>query len=89
MTVRVIPRAASDAVAGTRDGAVLVRLTAPPVDGTANAALIEMLARVCGVTRRDVAIVSGPRSRLKTVRVTGATQALLAARLKLPSTPTT
>ena len=44
ITVRVIPRAARSGVAGTRDGALLVRLNAPPVDGAANAELIEVVA---------------------------------------------
>jgi uncharacterized protein len=69
--VRVIPRAGKSGVAGTRDGALLVRLTAPPVDGAANAELIEVLASALGVSRRAVTLVSGERSRQKRVNVAG------------------
>jgi uncharacterized protein (TIGR00251 family) len=79
--VRVIPRAAKSGLAGTRDGAVLVRLNAPPVDGAANAELIDVIARVLDVPRRAVTIVSGVRSRLKRVQVTGITQSEALARL--------
>jgi uncharacterized protein (TIGR00251 family) len=73
LTVRVIPRAAKPGIAGTRDGALLVRLGSPPVEGAANAELIELLARALDVPRRAVVIVSGERSRTKTVRVAGRT----------------
>jgi uncharacterized protein (TIGR00251 family) len=78
--VRVIPRAGRSGVAGLRNGAVLVRLHSPPVDGAANAELIEVLAKALGVARRDVEIVAGERGRLKRERVAGIT-ASAAARL--------
>lgn len=71
--VRVIPRAGRSGLAGTRDDAVLVRLGAAPVDGAANAELIETLARAFDVSRRQVTIVSGERARHKRVRVEGVT----------------
>lgn len=73
--VHVIPRAAKSGLAGTRDGALLVRLNAPPVEGAANAELIEVLARALGVPRRAVTLVAGERSRRKRVRVAGLTVA--------------
>jgi uncharacterized protein (TIGR00251 family) len=73
IAVRVIPRAGRSAIAGIRDGALLVRLGAPPVDGAANAALVEVLAAALGVPRRAVTITSGERSRRKNVRVAGIT----------------
>jgi uncharacterized protein len=73
ITVRVIPRAGRSGLAGTRDGVLLVRLNAPPVEGAANAELIEVLADVLDVPKRAVTIVSGERSRSKRVRVTGVT----------------
>jgi uncharacterized protein len=73
--VRVIPRAGRTGVAGTRDGALLVRLAAAPVDGAANDALIALLAGVLDRPRRDIVIVAGARSRSKRVRVDGATAA--------------
>jgi uncharacterized protein (TIGR00251 family) len=73
LAVRVIPRARKHEIAGTREGALLVRLAAPPVEGAANDALIELLADRLGVPRRAVRIVSGWRSRQKRVAVTGVT----------------
>jgi hypothetical protein len=73
LSVRVVPRAARSGLAGTRDGALLVRVTAPPVEGAANAELIEVIARALGVAKRAVSIVSGERGRLKRVRVDGVT----------------
>ena len=69
--VRVIPRAGRSGFAGTRDGALLVRLAAAPVDGAANAELIEVIAKAVGVPKRAVTIVTGERSRTKTVSVDG------------------
>jgi uncharacterized protein (TIGR00251 family) len=69
--VRVIPRARRDEIAGERDGRVLVRLTAPPVEGAANAALCRLVARCAGVPARRVSIVRGQSSRDKLVRVEG------------------
>jgi uncharacterized protein (TIGR00251 family) len=69
--VRVVPRAGRSGVAGMRDGALLVRLAAAPVDGAANAELIELLARSLGLPKRRIEIVSGDRSRSKRVRIVG------------------
>lgn len=71
--IRVIPRAGRSGLAGTRDGALLVRLQAPPVEGAANAELIEVLSDALGVAKRNITIVAGERSRLKRVRVEGVT----------------
>lgn len=69
--VRVQPRAARSTVEGVRDGALRVRLAAPPVDGAANEELVRLLARRLGVARRDVSIVGGVTSRSKLVDVRG------------------
>jgi len=79
--IRVIPRAGRSAIAGTRGGALLVRLAAPPVDGAANDELVTVLARTLGVPTRAVTIVSGDRSRTKRVRVDGISAADAASRL--------
>lgn len=70
--VRVQPRASRNEIVGEFNGAVKVRLSAPPVAGVANEALVEFLARALGVARRNVRIVSGTSSRNKTVEVAGA-----------------
>lgn len=69
--VRVIPRAATSALAGRRDGALLIRLNAPPVDGQANAALVAFLATVLRVPARTLSIVAGAKTRQKRVLVAG------------------
>lgn len=69
--VRVQPRASRNEVTGEREGALRVRLTAPPVEGAANEALIELLAKALHVAKRDVRIVSGASSRTKVVEVDG------------------
>lgn len=69
--VRVQPRAARSTVEGVRDGALRVRLAAPPVEGAANEELVRLLARRLGVARRDVSIVGGATSRSKLVDVRG------------------
>src|SRR5262245_52023830 len=51
ITVRVVPRAARAGIAGTRDGDLLVRLNAPPVEGAANAELIDVIANALGVPK--------------------------------------
>ena len=71
LDIRVIPRAAKAGVAGTRDGAILIRLNAPPVDGAANAELIDLLAAALDLPRRAITIVAGTRGRTKRVRVDG------------------
>jgi len=83
LDVRVVPRAGKSGVAGLRDGALLVRLAAAPVDGAANAELISVLADALGVPKRYVEIVSGDRSRSKRVRVTGMDPDAVLAALKL------
>ena len=69
--VRVQPRARRDEVAGERDGRIVVRVTAPPVDGKANVALCRLVARAAGVAPSAVEVVRGHGSRDKTVRVRG------------------
>jgi uncharacterized protein (TIGR00251 family) len=78
--VRVVPRASRSEVAGEHDGALRVRVTAPPVDGAANDEVVRTLARALGVSRSLVEIKSGHTSRVKQVRV-GAPIAPLLAKL--------
>lgn len=82
--VRVIPRAARAGVAGSRDGALLVRLNAPPVEGAANAELVELMAGILHVPSKRVTIVAGEKGRRKRVRVEGVTEALVRAACRLP-----
>ena len=74
LQVRLQPRASANAIAGVRDGVVRVRVTAPPVDGAANEALVGLLAKTLRVGRGSVSIVRGRSSRNKVVRVEGLTE---------------
>jgi uncharacterized protein (TIGR00251 family) len=71
LEIRVIPRAGRSGFAGLRDGALLVRLAAAPVDGAANDELIALLAKTLRIPKRDITIVSGERSRSKRIRIAG------------------
>ena len=71
VSVRVQPRASRDEITGWRDDVLVVRLTAPPVDGRANKALCKLIAGVVGVPPSRVSVVRGEKSRDKVVRVDG------------------
>lgn len=73
--VRVQPRASRSEIVGLHGDALKVRLSAPPVDGAANEALVELIADALGTAKRAVRIVSGESSRSKTVEVEGVTAA--------------
>lgn len=79
--VRVIPRASKNAVQGELGDAVKIRLCAPPVDGAANAALVEFLAETLGVPRSKVRIVAGATGRNKRIAVEGVTAGAVRGRL--------
>lgn len=76
------PRASRTRVVGEHDGRLKVQLAAPPVDGEANAALVEFLADALRVKKAAVEVLRGETGRRKTVRVAGvAAEAALAALL--------
>lgn len=75
--VRVVVRAARSGVAGEHDGALRVRIAAPPVEGAANEELVRFLSRSLGVSTSAVAITGGHASKNKRVRVCGADRARL------------
>jgi uncharacterized protein (TIGR00251 family) len=77
--VLVQPRASRAKLGPVHDGRLKLSVTAPPVDGEANAAVIELLAKTLGVARGAVEVIAGTSSRRKTVRVTGATAAQIEA----------
>jgi uncharacterized protein (TIGR00251 family) len=81
IAVRLQPRASRDEIVGLRDGVLVVRVTAPPVDGRANIALCKLVARRAGVGATRVSVVRGERSRDKLVQVEGIEPAALAAAL--------
>ncbi len=69
--MRLQPRARENEILGERDGALLVRVTAPPLDGRANEALCALIAKRAGVGKRSVSVVRGASSRDKVIRVDG------------------
>jgi uncharacterized protein len=71
LTVRVTPRARRNQVAGLDHDAIKIKLTAPPVAGAANAALIELVAEWLGVRQSAVSIAGGGKSRHKLVYIRG------------------
>ena len=71
----VQPRASRTRTAGEHGGRLKLQLAAPPVDGEANAALVEFLARALGVRKSDVTLLRGETGRRKTVRLAGVTAA--------------
>jgi uncharacterized protein YggU (UPF0235/DUF167 family) len=68
-SVRVTPRAAANAVGGVRNGALLVRVTAPPVEGKANDAVIALVAKALALPRSAVRVEHGAATRTKRVSV--------------------
>ena len=82
INVYVQPRASKTVVAGMHDGCVKIRLAAPPVDGAANAALVEFVAEQLGIAKSRVRITAGLTSRRKTIEVDGVSAQQLAEVLK-------
>jgi uncharacterized protein len=81
LRVRVHPHASRDEIVGWREDALRIRVSAPPRDGRANAAVVALVAEVAGVARSAVSVVGGARSRTKLVRVAGVSADALRGRL--------
>lgn len=71
INVKLIPRSSRNEIIGKENDGIKIKLTAPPVDGRANTALVQFLANELGVPKRDIEIVSGERSRKKSIRING------------------
>ena len=71
IALRVQPRARKDEIAGERDGALIVRVTAPPVEGKANDAVRKLLAKRLGIAPGRVTVVRGATGRDKLVEIDG------------------
>jgi uncharacterized protein (TIGR00251 family) len=81
--VHLQPRAGKNEIAGERGGAVLIRVTAPPVDGKANEALCRLVAKAAGVAPSRVTVVRGHTARDKVLEVEGVEPQELRAALGL------
>ena len=82
ISVKVQPNASRSEVTGFSGDQLAVRVTAPPVEGKANRALVELLSDVLGVSRGRIEVVRGHTSRKKVVAVTGLSRDELMERLR-------
>ncbi len=81
INVRVIPRSSKNSIEW-EEGTLKVRLTAPPVDGAANEALLTLLAQRLGLPKRDIHIIQGATGRHKTIEITGMTSQAIEQKIK-------
>lgn len=82
ISVYVQPRASKTAIAGMHDGCIKVRLAAPPVDGAANAVLVDFIAERLSIAKSRVRLVSGAASRRKVLEIEGTDEVTVAAALR-------
>jgi uncharacterized protein (TIGR00251 family) len=82
VAIRVQPRSSRNQIHVRADGMIVVRLTAPPVEGAANRALIEFLAGALDVPKSAIEIAAGARSREKRIRVASLSAEALSTRLR-------
>ena len=73
LDILVQPRASRAKIGPMHDGRLKIAVTAPPVDGEANAAVVELIAHRLGIARGDVEVIAGASSRRKTLRIANAT----------------
>ncbi len=83
--VKLLPRSSRNHIAGKKEDRYRIKVTAPPVDGKANEALIKLLANKLGIPGRDIEILSGHTSRLKTIRIRDLSPGDISDRLLQPS----
>lgn len=81
LKLHVTPRGSKNEITGWRDDTLCVKITAPPVEGAANAAIVKFIADALGIRRSQVEIATGEKSREKTLRVSGLSQDEMCSRL--------
>ena len=67
--VKVLPRSSKNEIVGQKDGVYKIKLTAPAIEGKANKALLKLLAKKLDLPKREISIISGERSRMKSIRI--------------------
>lgn len=67
--IKVIPNSDKNEILNTTDGLLKIKVTAPPIKGKANEAVIKLLAKELGIKRKQIAIVSGQKSKIKTIQI--------------------
>jgi hypothetical protein len=81
LKIRVQPRASKNQIVGWMEDSLKVRLTAPPVEGEANVALLRFIAEYFGLPRSKVVLLTGSTSRQKVIRIEGLTAAEVTQRV--------
>jgi len=71
IAVRLQPKASQNEITGEKGGVIQIRVTAPPVDGKANDALIKFVAKKLGIARSEITLVRGERGREKLLEIRG------------------
>ena len=83
--VKLLPRSSRNLVVGKEEGLYKIKVTAPPVDGKANKALVRLLAKKLSIPAKKIGILSGHTSRLKTIQIQGLSTKAISAGLLQPS----
>ena len=71
LKIRVVPRASKSEIVSFTDGALKIRIAAPPIDGAANAELVKLLSKTFDVSKSRIEILSGQTSKMKQVKICG------------------
>ncbi len=88
LPVKVVPRASKNEIVGVgEDGTLRIRVTAPPVEGAANEAVVALLAEVLGIAKSNIDIVAGLTGTSKLVSIIGIDPAQVDAKLRAASKP--
>lgn len=83
LEVQVQPRSSRNQIVGKQDGRLKIKLTAPPVEGEANQALINYLAQLLQVPKKNVKLLKGESARHKLIEISGVTEQELIAKLNI------
>lgn len=83
LEIQVQPRSSRNQVVGEQDGRLKIKLTAPPVEGEANQALINYLAQLLQIPKKNIKLLKGESSRLKLVEIIGINKQEFISKLKL------
>jgi len=73
-SVRVQPRSSKNEICGIYGDAIKIKLTSPPVEGEANEGLIKFLSDILKISKGQIEIISGHKSRTKSIKITGVTK---------------
>ncbi|MEN6355477.1 MAG: DUF167 domain-containing protein [Armatimonadota bacterium] len=83
LKLHVSPRGSKNEITGWRDDVLYVKITAPPVEGAANAAVVKFLADALKIKKSQVELVSGEKSREKVVKISGLSETEIRNRIRL------